>query len=56
VAERDLIQGEPGTTWKNDTPKVRYQFIANLANTCGACFPISPPNWAVVPDPTPQKL
>lgn len=35
-----LVQfnGTPGTTWTNDTGKVKYQFIANLRNTCGVCL------------------
>ena len=35
---REIIQGEPGSTWTNDTGRVRYQFIAALINTCGSCL------------------
>jgi hypothetical protein len=38
VAERVIIDGEPGTTWTNDTEKVRYQFVCALINTCGTCL------------------
>ena len=35
---RDIISGDPGTVWDNDTGKVQYQFIAALNNTCGVCL------------------
>jgi hypothetical protein len=38
VPTRIIYNGEPGTTWTNDTGKVRFQFIASLHNTCGACL------------------
>jgi hypothetical protein len=34
---KKLFGGEPGTTWTNDTGRVRYQLICNWANTCGVC-------------------
>jgi hypothetical protein len=33
-----IFGGEPGTTWVNDSDRVRYQFVAALINTCGACL------------------
>jgi hypothetical protein len=33
-----VIFNDPGKTWVNDTGKVRYQFVASLQNTCGACL------------------
>lgn len=33
-----IFNGEPGERWTNDTPKVQYQFVAELRNTCGACL------------------
>jgi GNAT superfamily N-acetyltransferase len=30
--------GEPGTTWTNDTERVKYQFVAALVHTCGVCL------------------
>ena len=38
MSDRVIINGDPGTTWTNDTEKVRYQFIASLNNTCGLCL------------------
>jgi hypothetical protein len=38
VADRVIISGDPGTRWTNDTPRVKYQFIAALNNTCGVCL------------------
>ena len=38
VAERLIISGDPGTTWTNDSERVRYQFHAALINTCGVCL------------------
>jgi len=38
VSERVIIDGEPGTTWTNDTEKIQYQFVAALINTCGVCL------------------
>jgi len=38
VAQRIIFNGEPGTVWQNDTGVVRYQFIASLRGTCGACL------------------
>ena len=35
---RDIISGEPGTVWRNDTDRVAYQFTAALINTCGVCL------------------
>jgi hypothetical protein len=35
---RTIISGEPGTTWTNDTGKVKYQFFATFTNTCGMCL------------------
>jgi hypothetical protein len=35
---RVIFNGKPGETWKNDTGKARYQFVASLLNTCGVCF------------------
>lgn len=32
------FNGPPGATWTNDTGKVKYQFVANLRNTCGVCL------------------
>jgi len=36
--QRVIWNGEPGTTWVNDTGKVRWQLICRLSNTCGACL------------------
>lgn len=33
----DPIGGAPGTTWTNDTGKIRYQFHCDWKNTCGVC-------------------
>jgi len=38
MAERVIFNGEAGTTWTNDTAKVRYQFVCAFINTCGACL------------------
>jgi hypothetical protein len=38
VDRRIIIKGDPGTVWVNNTPKVRYQFVCALSNTCGACL------------------
>jgi hypothetical protein len=38
LADRIIISGDPGTRWTNDTPRVLYQFIAALINTCGVCL------------------
>jgi hypothetical protein len=38
MADRTIISGDAGTTWTNDTERVRYQFIAALINTCGTCL------------------
>ena len=38
MAERQIISGDAGTTWQNDTGKARYQFVAALINTCGVCL------------------
>lgn len=38
MSDRVIINGDPGTTWTNDTEKARYQFIAALQNTCGFCL------------------
>ncbi len=35
---REIISGDPGTTWTNDTGKARYQFICLMINTCGFCL------------------
>ena len=32
------FDGEPGTTWTNDTGRAAYQWHCSLDNTCGACF------------------
>lgn len=32
-----LAAGQPGTTWKNDTAKVAWQYVCNLLNSCGQC-------------------
>ncbi len=32
-----LFNGEPGTVWVNNTPKVRYQFFCDWTFTCGVC-------------------
>lgn len=32
------FDGEPGTTWTNETGKAAYQWHCSLDNTCGACF------------------
>ena len=34
----NVINGTPGTRWKNDTGKVAYQFKVARANTCGLCY------------------
>ena len=50
MPERVLITGEPGTFWTNNTPKVRYQFVALLKNTCGYCLQYHlqiGPNWGI---------
>lgn len=36
--DRQIITGDPGTVWTNDTGTPRYQFFASLVNTCGACL------------------
>lgn len=33
-----IFGGEPGQTWVNDSDRVRYQFVAALIHTCGACL------------------
>lgn len=33
-----IFNGEPGERWTNDGPRVMYQFVAELRNTCGACL------------------
>ena len=38
MAERQIISGDAGTTWTNDTEKVYYQFVCSLINTCGFCL------------------
>jgi hypothetical protein len=35
---REIISGDAGTTWQNDTGRVKYQFVAALINTCGVCL------------------
>ena len=35
---RDIISGDAGTVWQNDTGKAKYQFVAALINTCGVCL------------------
>jgi hypothetical protein len=36
--ERIIWNGTPETKWRNDTDKVKYQFICSLINTCGVCL------------------
>lgn len=38
MADRVIIHGEPGTTWVNESDRVRYQFICAFIHTCGACL------------------
>jgi hypothetical protein len=38
VPERIIFNGEPGSTWTNNTERVRYQFVCSLINTCSACL------------------
>ena len=33
-----LLNGDPGTTWTNTTGRIKFQFVAMLANTCGVCL------------------
>lgn len=33
-----IFNGEPGERWTNDGPRVMFQFVAELRNTCGACL------------------
>lgn len=32
-----ILNGEPGTTWTNNTGKVQYQLIVDWQNSCGLC-------------------
>jgi hypothetical protein len=36
--QRQIISGDPGTRWVNDTDRVKYQFVCALINTCGFCL------------------
>jgi hypothetical protein len=33
-----IIAGEPGVAWQNNTDKFKFQFVAELSNTCGQCL------------------
>lgn len=33
-----IIDGSPGDRWINDTATVYYQFVCNLASSCGVCI------------------
>ena len=35
---RDIISGDAGTVWQNDTGKAKYQFHCAFINTCGFCL------------------
>lgn len=35
---RDIIAGQPGDEWTNDTGKILWQFRCNFSNTCGLCL------------------
>lgn len=35
---RQIISGDPGSTWTNDGTRAKYQFICQLANSCGVCI------------------
>jgi hypothetical protein len=44
------IQGEPGSTWTNDTGKVQYQLIVDWVNSCGLCCQFDHqvgPSWPI---------
>jgi hypothetical protein len=36
--QREVISGDPGTRWTNNTERVKYQFVCALINTCGFCL------------------
>lgn len=35
---RNIIRGEAGTRWTNETEFMAYQFAASMQNTCGTCL------------------
>lgn len=35
---RITFNGDPGTTWTNDTGKIRYQMQVQFSNSCGVCI------------------
>jgi hypothetical protein len=36
--QRQIISGDPGTRWVNDTQRVQYQFVPSFIKTCGLCL------------------
>ena len=47
---RIIFSGEPGARWVNNTDKVRFQFVAALIKTCGACLQYHMaigPHWGI---------
>ena len=45
-----IIEGEPGTRWRNDTDQVWYQLIVSWQNSCGRCAQFDhmiAPSWPI---------